>query len=158
MQLSCIYAHPAVRLTERFSMTESEAATTHASCTLHVCTSCRPSGMPREPRAERPGSILYRQIRDAVDSSPLRDRVDVRPTKCLSLCPRPCGIALSSPRAWTYLFGDQDPHETTADVMDCVSLYLQSPEGFMARRDRPKPLRASILRRVPPLQEGRPCT
>ena len=120
-------------------------------CVLHVCTSCRASGAPREPREGRAGFILYQQLREAFDASSIQDRVDVIPTPCLSICPRPCGIALSMPGAWTYLFGDQQPSETIHDVVDCVSLYLKSPEGVMPRGQRPESLRRSILGRVPPM-------
>ena len=120
------------------------------SCTLHVCTSCRQPGSPREPRESRPGLLLYQELRAALDGSPLQHRVDVRPTECLSVCPRPCGIALSSPGLWTYLFGDQHPGEGAPDIVECVSLYLETVGGFMPREERPKPLRASILGRVPP--------
>ena len=98
----------------------------------------------------RPGFILYQELREAFDESPLRDRVDVRPAECLSVCPRPCGIALSSPESWTYLFGDQRPGESASDVLECVSLYVETLDGFMTRERRPKSLRASILGRVPP--------
>lgn len=128
-----------------------------SSCTLHVCTSCRPAGAPREPAEMRPGFILYQQLRAAVESGHLGARVDVRAAECLSICPRPCGIALSSGEAWTYLFGDQQPGETVEDVLECVSLYLDSTVGVMAREQRPKSLRASILGRVPP-QGGQACT
>gem|GEM_PF-217256 len=126
--------------------------------TLHVCTSCRTAGTPREPRERRPGYILYQQLVKALDASPLGHRVHVRPAECLSVCPRPCGIALSLPGAWTYLFGDQRPGETSDDLLKCVALYLQSPEGFMARTSRPSSLRSSILGRVPPSRVGLPCT
>ena len=120
------------------------------TCTLHVCTSCRPAGTQREPQEGRAGFIFYKQLRDAIEESALRDRVDVRPAECLSVCPRPCGFALSQPGAWTYLFGDQQPSKTVPDVLECLSLYLDSPDGFMARRQRPQSLRGSILGRVPP--------
>ena len=124
------------------------------SCTLHVCTSCRPPGTPREPRENRPGFIFYQELREAIDGSPLQNRVDVRPAQCLSLCPRPCGIALSSPGAWSYLFGDQQPGESADDVLECISLYIGTGNGFMPRKQRPKRLRASILGRVPPFEGG----
>ena len=63
----------------------------------------------REPQENRRGYQLYRQVREAIESHALRSRVDVKPTPCLSICPRPCGIALSLAGSWTYLFGDQDP-------------------------------------------------
>jgi len=133
---------------------------TLGTCTLHVCTSCRSPGTPREPQESRPGFVLYQELHRAFGSSPLQHRVDVQPAECLSVCPRPCGIALSAhgSRAWTYIFGDQRPGETPRDIVECVSLYLATPDGLMARGDRPKSLRASILGRVPPGKGGRTCT
>ena len=129
-----------------------------ASCTLYVCTSCRPPGTPREPKESRPGFVLYHELREAFDSSSLKGRVNVKPAECLSICPRPCGLALSSPGSWTYLFGDQQPFKTTSDVVECVALYLDRPEGSMARDERPKSFRRSILGRVPPPPRGSSCT
>ena len=123
------------------------------SCSLHVCISCRTAGTPREPRENRPGFILYQRLRDAFKLSALQHRVEVKAAECLSICPRPCGIAISSPGAWTYLFGDQKPNETVEEIMECVSLYLDSVNGFMSRGERPKSLRSSILGRVPPIKE-----
>ena len=136
------------------------ARTLTQPCILHVCTSCRPTGMPREPKANRPGFTLYQELSDAVDRSPLRERVTVRAAECLSVCPRPCGIALSSPDSWSYLFGDQKATvtETTSSIIDCLAVYLESPDGFMPRKTRPKSLRSSILGRVPPIKEVGECT
>ncbi|MCY4039684.1 MAG: DUF1636 domain-containing protein [Gammaproteobacteria bacterium] len=125
------------------------------SSVLHVCISCRPSGHPREPREDRPGFKLYQALRKALRKSPLSRRVELRPVECLSLCPRPCSIALSSPGAWTYLFGDQRPSESAADILQCVSTYLRSEDGFLPRDERPARLRASILGRVPPIEHRR---
>ena len=122
--------------------------------TLHVCTSCRPPGAPREPREHRPGFILYQQLRKAFEESPYRKQLKVVPAECLSLCPRPCGIALSKAGSWTYLFGDQKPDETTDEIVKCVAQYMETPDGFMARDQRPKSLRRSILGRVPPIKGG----
>ena len=121
------------------------------TCTLHVCTSCRAPETPREPQEGRQGFTLFQKLQEAFNKSNLQDRVDVKAAKCLSVCPRPCGIAISSSESWTYLFGDQDPHKTVQEIVDCVSLYLKIPNGFMNRADRPKHLRRSILGRVPPI-------
>ncbi|MCY4296442.1 MAG: DUF1636 domain-containing protein [Gammaproteobacteria bacterium] len=131
------------------------SAAAHRPSVLHVCTSCRPSGFPREPRENRPGFKLYRELRAALDASPLGQHVEVRAVECLSLCPRPCGVAFSSPGAWSYLFGDQCPGESARDILACASVYVGAEDGFMPRRERPGPLRASILGRVPPLESGR---
>lgn len=129
----------------------------HPSCTLHVCTSCRKPGTPREPKESRPGFVLYEKLRKAFQLSSLNHRVDVVPAKCLSICPRPCGIALSSPGSWTYLFGDQQADQEIDDIVDCVSLYIETSNGFMERHKRPKSLRSSILGRVPPIEETPKC-
>ncbi len=144
------------------SLTQNQSSQTRdhgalRSYTLHVCTSCRPPGSPREPRESRPGFILYQELRAMFDDSPLKPWVDVRPAECLSVCPRPCGIALSSPGAWTYIFGDQQPGESVPDIVECVSLYIESLDGFMPREERPKPLRAGVLGRVPPSPGGSSC-
>ena len=123
-------------------------------CTLHVCTSCRPPGAPREPKASRAGYMLYQELRSAVQGSPLKDLVQVQAAECLSVCRRPCGISLSRPGSWTYLFGDQHPTTGPHDILECISLYLESPKGFMARESRPKTLRGSILGRVPAIKGG----
>ena len=134
------------------------ARDTVGTCTLHVCTSCRPGGAPREPKENRPGFLLYNELREAFSKGPLKDKVKVLPAGCLSVCLRPCGIALSSNGAWTYLFGDQLPNKTAQDILDCVSHYLETSNGFMARENRPKALQRSILGRVPSIKEERPCT
>ena len=124
------------------------------TCTLHVCTSCRPPGTPRDPLGGRPGFLFFKELRDAIANTPLNERVDVKPADCLSVCPRPCGFALSRPGAWTYLFGDQRPVESASDVIDCIDLYLQTTDGFMPRSQRPKGLRGGILGRIPPIRRA----
>ncbi len=85
-----------------------------------------------------------------LDQSPLDGQIEVRPAECLSLCPRPCGIALSSAGMWSYLFGDQKPSESARNIMELVSLYISTEDGLMPREQRPSTLRTSVLGRVPP--------
>lgn len=134
--------------------TESEkigSSSPSGKCTLFVCTSCRPTGFPREPKEDRPGFLLYHKILEALEGSDLQDSVNVEAAKCLSLCPRPCGVALTSGETWTYLFGDQDPATSVASILECVSIYLKCDDGEMPRGVRPPGLRESILGRLPPL-------
>lgn len=127
----------------------SEAPGNARRCVLHVCTSCRAAGTPREPYEGRAGFRLFQELRAAFDEAPAGRQVDVTPAECLSLCPRPCGIALSSPGAWSYLFGDQMPGDCTRDIVACVAQYVATTDGYLAREQRPKTLRASILGRLP---------
>ena len=125
------------------------------SSVLHVCTSCRMPGSAREPRENRPGFKLYQKLRAAFSDSPVGHHVQVRAADCLSVCPRPCGIALGSPGAWSYIFGEQHPSESVSEIVQCASLYIATSDGFMPREQRPKSLRSSILGRVPPFEERR---
>lgn len=132
----------------------AEATAIERPVVLHVCTSCRTQGTPREPYEGRTGFQLYHQLRAAFIEHGLDRFVEVRPAECLSVCPRPCGIAFSSPGAWSYIFGDQQMGESSAAIMDCAALYGRTPDGFMPRDQRPPSLRASILGRVPPLDRA----
>ena len=123
---------------------------TNGKCKLHVCTSCRPSGFPRDPATNRPGFKLFQELSSLLDKNLLRDQIELVPTECLSLCPRPCGIALSRNNSWTYLFGDQDAEKTASDILDCAITYIQNPDGLLPRKDRPETLQPSILGRIPP--------
>tara|TARA_B100000676_G_scaffold301687_1_gene349249 strand:- start:1006 stop:1335 length:330 start_codon:yes stop_codon:yes gene_type:complete len=93
---------------------------------------------------------LYQELHKLFDHSVAGNQLEVHPAECLSLCPRPCGIALSSVGKWTYLFGDQKPRESARSIVELVSLYLSSESGLMPREQRPNALRASVLGRVPP--------
>ena len=119
-------------------------------CVLHVCTSCRAPGTPRQPFYQREGHKLFQALKDELQDTDLADVVEVRAAECLSICPRPCGIAVSTPGSWSYLFGDQQPIQSVKEIVDCLALYVSTPGGFMPRNQRPKGLRGSILGRVPP--------
>ena len=121
-----------------------------SACTLFVCTSCRPPGCPREPEEQRPGFLLFHRLARLIDEGYVSHEIELKAAECLSLCPRPCGIALSSPGSWTYLFGDQDPNQSPEEILDCVSSYIEKPAGQLARASRPSGLRSTILGRIPP--------
>ena len=120
------------------------------ACVLHVCTSCRAAGTPREPFYQRAGYKLFHALKEELSGTKLGELVDLQPAECLSICPRPCGIAVSSAGSWSYLFGDQESTASVKEIIECLSLYLESEKGFMPRDQRPQGMRRSILGRVPP--------
>ena len=134
------------------------SSTSHtADHVVHVCISCRERGAPRSPVEQRLGFQLYKRLRAAVANSDLAGEVTVQQAQCLSLCPRPCGIALSSKGRWSYLFGDQHPAETVDAIVECLEAYVASVDGFLTRNERPAALRSSILGRIPCPPEDPPC-
>ena len=118
---------------------------------LYVCTSCRMPGEPREPAHGRAGSRLYASLAAGWGTRLEAAGIALVPYPCLSVCPRPCGVALRAPGKFTYVFGDMAAGLTEETLFACAALYRRKADGFMPREDRPEALRASILARVPPL-------
>jgi predicted metal-binding protein len=55
------------------------------SCVLHVCTSCRVAGSPRESIEKRAGFKLYQELRAIFNKSTLCHQVEVKPAECIAL-------------------------------------------------------------------------
>jgi predicted metal-binding protein len=89
--------------------------------------------------------MLLASLRDAVPAG-----VIVRPVQCLSVCKRPCTVALSGPDRYTYVFGDLDPARDSGALLDCVRTYGEREHGYMLWRERPEALRRGIVARIPP--------
>ena len=79
---------------------------------LFVCTSCRQQGDGKEPREQGSGAQLFRNLSERFASWARREDFVIVPYECLSVCARPCGIALRAPGKFTYVFGDLKPGET----------------------------------------------
>ena len=114
--------------------------------TVFICVTCRGN----DGDAERPGSLLF----DAVTAG-LGGRADrgvtVRPVECLSVCKRPCTIALSATGKWTYVVGDLDHANHVDDVIAAAMLYGATEDGIIPWRDRPQSFRKGVVSRIPPL-------
>lgn len=119
---------------------------------LFVCTSCRQPGEGKEPREQRSGAQLFRNLSERFASWARREDFVIVPYECLTVGARPCGVALRAPGKFTYVFGDLKPGETESAVIECATLYRRAPTGFLPREGRPDVLRAGILARIPPLE------
>ena len=96
--------------------------------------------------------MLFRNLSERFASWARREDFVILPFECLSVCPRPCGIAMRAPGKFTYVFGDLKPGETESAVIECATLYRRVKNGFLPREDRPHVLRAGVLARIPPLE------
>ena len=116
---------------------------------LHVCITCRPAGGPDE-RDLRPGALLYRALCEAFargDAPPVR----LQAVECLSVCKRPCTVAVTGPGRWTYIYGDLDPDLSVETILDGVRRYAATNDGLIPWRERPEAFRKGVVARVPPL-------
>ncbi len=119
--------------------------------TLSVCTRCRGTSA-YDCDTKRPGYRLAERIRqNFTDSEAARTGVALRGVRCMSQCKRPCVVALSGPGKFTLLFGDLSANTDAYAVLELAARYAAVPDGLIQRADRPEPLRAGILGRIPPL-------
>ena len=118
----------------------------HAAVTAFICISCR----GKTGDVERPGHLLF----DAVTAG-LRNREDcgvtVTPVECLSVCKRPCTVALAAPGKWTYVVGDLNHADHVEDVIATVLRYRTTEDGIIPWRERPQSFRKGVVSRIPPL-------
>jgi predicted metal-binding protein len=118
---------------------------------LVVCTSCRLPKEEREPREQRAGARFFRGLEERFGSWARREGFLITPYECLSVCGRPCGVALRAEGKFTYVFGDLEPGRHESALIECATLYRRKGSGFLPREERPLELRAGILSRIPPL-------
>ncbi|WP_375453882.1 DUF1636 family protein [uncultured Methylobacterium sp.] len=115
-----------------------------AETVLYVCTTCRMEGdAPDGPRA---GARLF----DALRQSARPEHVRIEPVECLSVCKRPCTVAVASEDRWTYVYGDLDPAESARIILDGVGLYAATPDGIVPWKERPQEFRKGVVARIPP--------
>jgi predicted metal-binding protein len=111
--------------------------------TAFICVACRgPAGDD-----DRPGRSLF----NAVSGRVIDPAIAVTPVECLSVCKRPCTIALAAHGKWTYVIGDLDPEASVDDILSMAVRYTQTPDGIVPWRERPQSFRKGVVARIPPL-------
>ena len=75
----------------------------------------------------------------------------LRPIECLSVCKRPCTVALAAPGKWTYVVGDLNREAHLEDIVAAARRYAASPAGIVPWRERPLSFRKGVVSRTPPL-------
>lgn len=114
---------------------------------LSVCTTCRTQDDASEAR---PGAQLLAALRDEARADPVPG-LKIEGVECLSVCKRPCTIAVSSQGRWSYLYGDLDPAISPGVILEGIRLYAATPDGIVPWRSRPIEFRKGVVARIPPL-------
>ena len=119
--------------------------------TLSICLSCRDG---REEIYMTKGGRRF--AKKLLNKNLLKKQVNLRGINCMSNCKRACTISLTAKKSFTYIFGDIDPEnsEYSESLIELVSKYSLSSDGFLRRRDRPLLFQSSILGRLPPIQSN----
>jgi predicted metal-binding protein len=118
----------------------------HAAVAVFVCVTCR----GKDNDAERPGHLLFDAVTARFHGS-AECAVTVTPVECLSVCKRPCTVALSAAGKWTYVIGDLNHEDHVDDVVAAVRRYAATEDGIIPWRERPQCFRKGVVSRVPPL-------
>jgi predicted metal-binding protein len=113
-----------------------------------VCATCRAAG--GDPDAPRPGAVLAAGLRDALDPAG-GAAISVETVECLSVCKRPCTVALSGEGRWTYVYGDLDPATGVETLLTFARQYREAPDGIVPWRERAEAIRKGVVARLPPL-------
>jgi predicted metal-binding protein len=77
--------------------------------------------------------------------------IALTPIECLSVCKRPCTLALAAAGKWTYVVGDLAPEAHLEDIVSAAQRYAASPSGIVPWRERPLSFRRGVVSRTPPL-------
>ena len=115
----------------------------NSDATLFVCVTCKLG-------EDRLGQALF----DALSARLEGDGVEglaLRAVECLSVCKRPCTVALSAPGKWTYVVGDLSREIHLDDIVAAARRFVQTHDGLVPWRERPLSFRRGVISRTPPL-------
>jgi len=112
-----------------------------AAATLLVCVTCKSEAGPMGPG-------LFEALAERLSSEP---GAALKAVECLSVCKRPCTVALAAPGKWTYVVGDLDRDSHLEDIVVGARRYAASPDGIVPWRERPLCFRKGVVSRTPPL-------
>jgi predicted metal-binding protein len=110
------------------------------AATVLVCVTCKSDeGVV--------GAALYEALCARLEG----EAIALRPVECLSVCKRPCTVALAAPGKWTYVVGDLSREAHIEDIVSAARRYAAAPNGIVPWRERPLPFRKGVISRTPPL-------
>lgn len=113
-----------------------------------VCASCRAAG--GDPDATRPGAMLAAALGSALADGD-HPGITVETVECLSVCKRPCTVALTGAGRWTYIYGDLDPEAGAGTLLTFARQYRETTDGIVPWRERAEAIRKGVVARIPPL-------
>ena len=92
-----------------------------------VCEACKHQG-----QSCGPGYALLQQLRAAVALAGVDEAFEISGTACLVACGRPCTVAWRATGTSTWYFGDVDPEQPIADLVE-FARHPAAPGDALAR-------------------------
>ncbi|MBD2151577.1 DUF1636 domain-containing protein [Pseudanabaena sp. FACHB-1277] len=123
---------------------------------LMVCTTCASTWENGKKIGISGGEILFQELTGLYQSWGDRSNFDICAIACMSACSHACVVTFASPAKPSYVFGDlpsdaERVGDTAAAILQCAEIYRDRPNGLMAWKERPEPLRNGVIARIPPL-------
>lgn len=112
-----------------------------AAATLLVCVTCKSDEEPK-------GAALFAALEARLATEP---DIALKAVECLSVCRRPCTVALAAAGKWTYVVGDLAREIHIEDIVVAARRYAASRDGIVPWRERPLAFRKGVVSRTPPL-------
>ena len=133
--------------------TNNQSKMTHS---LLVCTTCAGTWQNGKKVGISGGEILLKELSQLHQSWTSRSQFEIRAVSCMSACSHACAVAFASQGKYSYLFGDlpSDPENiptTASAILSCAEIYGDRPDGMLAWKERPEPLKSGVIARLPPL-------
>jgi predicted metal-binding protein len=116
-------------------------ASERSEATLFVCVTCKAG-------EDRPGRDLFDALSERLQGEP---GLELRAVECLSVCKRPCTVALTARGKWTYVVGDLSLESHLDDIVAAARRFAATSDGLVPWRERPLPFRKGVISRTPPL-------
>jgi predicted metal-binding protein len=119
------------------------AANDESGATLYVCVTCKTGD-------DCLGQALFDALRARIAADG-EAGVCLRAVECLSVCKRPCTVALTARGKWTYVVGDLSRETHLDDILTAARRFARTEDGIVPWRERPIPFRKGVISRTPPL-------
>ena len=123
---------------------------------LLVCTTCASTWQNGKKVGISGGETLLKKISQLHQEWDRRSQFEIRPVSCMSACSHACVVTFASEGKYSYLFGDlpidtDNILNTASAILSCAEIYGDHPDGMLAWKDRPEPLKSGVIARIPPL-------
>jgi len=125
---------------------------------LLVCTTCASTWQNGKKVGISGGEILLKELSKLHQDWDKRSQFEICAVSCMSACSHACVVTFASAGKYSYLFGnlpsDAENISTTATaILTCAEIYSDRPDGMLAWKERPEPLKSGVIARIPALSK-----
>ena len=123
---------------------------------LLVCTTCASTWQNGKKVGISGGEILLKELSKLHQDWDKRSQFEICAVSCMSACSHACVVTFASAGKYSYLFGnlpsDAENISTIATaILTCAEIYSDRPDGMLAWKERPEPLKSGVIARIPAL-------